>query len=79
MSERASQHAVMPGGIAIPDHPDGKSTLSVRVHAGMKRRFAVMAAELGVTQQYLIEQWMAGALMDYAQLKASKRAQESAS
>lgn len=65
MSGLARQHA-------------GKQTLTVRLPAEMKRRFAAMASEMGVSQQYLIEQWTAAVLDEYDQFMASKRARTTA-
>lgn len=78
MTEQAIQHVVMhvePLDSYVPSK-EGKGTLTVRLDKGMKRRFVTMAAEMGVTQQFLIETWMAAALDEYGKFMASKRARK---
>lgn len=78
MTEQAIQHFVMqvpPLAVEVPSK-EGKGTLTVRLDKGMKRRFVTMAAQMGVTQQFLIETWMAAALDEYDKFMASKRARK---
>lgn len=68
MTELASQHAGM--------DVDELVALTVRVPRKLKRDFALMCAEMGVSQQFMVGVCLASALRDYDRIKDSVKWEE---